>query len=160
RRLDFDSSDDEHEREMLGENPGDVTPLLFEIKKDGLLSSDDMPKFLDVDFRPPKGMKFIATELAVAAYIFARDLEQGEILYSGEHCHGPRHAFWSLRPRQEVVDDVINLVATMLNDERHDSVWWLPTTFAQIALNPSTYCKETLAFIRQKYMKYVDETAK
>ncbi|KAL4307244.1 hypothetical protein AHAS_Ahas16G0258900 [Arachis hypogaea] len=105
-KLDFDSSDDEHGREVLGENLGDVTPLLFEIKKDGLLSSEDMPKFLDVDFRPPKGIKFIATELAVAAYIFARDLEQGEILYSGEHCHGARHAFWSLRPRQEVVDDV------------------------------------------------------
>ncbi|XLS98835.1 hypothetical protein HN51_041570 [Arachis hypogaea] len=157
---DFDSSDDEHGREVLGENLGDVTPLLFEIKKDGLLSSEDMPKFLDVDFRPPKGIKFIATELAVAAYIFARDLEQGEILYSGEHCHGARHAFWSLRPRQEVVDDVINLVATILNDERHDSVWWLPTTFDQIALNPSTYCKETLAFIRHKYMKYVDDTPK
>ncbi|QHO45031.1 uncharacterized protein DS421_6g175610 [Arachis hypogaea] len=120
RRLDFDSSDDEYGREVLGENPRNVTPLLFEIKKNGLLSSDDMPKFLDVDFRPPKGMKCIATELAVAAYIFARDLEQGEILYSGEHCHGPRHVFWLLRPRQEVVDDVINLVATMLNDERHD----------------------------------------
>ncbi|KAL4370440.1 hypothetical protein AHAS_Ahas06G0066000 [Arachis hypogaea] len=154
RRLDFDSSDDEYGREVLGENPRNVTPLLFEIKKNGLLSSDDMPKFLDVDFRPPKGMKCIATELAVAAYIFARDLEQGEILYSGEHCHGPRHVFWLLRPRQEVVDDVINLVATMLNDERHD-----PYGGFRPSLNPSTYCKETLAFIRHKYMKYVDETA-
>ncbi|KAL4390251.1 hypothetical protein AHAS_Ahas03G0126400 [Arachis hypogaea] len=145
RRLDFDSSDDDHGRKVPGEQLGDVT--LVRVNRDGLLSSDDMPKFLDVEFRPPKGMKFIATELAVATYIFARDLAQG-------------HAFWSLRPYEKVMDNVINLVATMLNDEHHDSVWWLPTTFAQIALNLSTNCKETLAFIRQKYMKYVDETAK
>ncbi|XLS97532.1 hypothetical protein HN51_040267, partial [Arachis hypogaea] len=154
RRLDFDSSEEEHGREVTEENPGDVTPLLFEIKKDGLLSSDDMPK-------TTKGDEIYHNGTSRSSLNFRQRPGTG-ILYSGEHCHGARHGFWSLHPREEVVDDVSGYKPrrTMLNDEHHDSVWWLPTTFAQIALNPSTYCKETMAFIHHKYMKYVDETAK
>ncbi|QHO56395.1 uncharacterized protein DS421_3g73330 [Arachis hypogaea] len=123
RRLDFDSSDDDHGRKVPGEQLGDVT--LVRVNRDGLLSSDDMPK-----------------------------TTEGDEIYRNGTCRCDLH--FCQRPGT----GVINLVATMLNDEHHDSVWWLPTTFAQIALNLSTNCKETLAFIRQKYMKYVDETAK
>ncbi|KAL4306345.1 hypothetical protein AHAS_Ahas16G0169000 [Arachis hypogaea] len=161
RRLDFDSSEEEHGREVTEENPGDVTPLLFEIKKDGLLSSDDMPKFamsivLGCRFQTTKGDEIYHNGTSRSSLNFRQRPGTGvprycilgniatELDMDSGRCI-PVRRLWTI---------------TMLNDEHHDSVWWLPTTFAQIALNPSTYCKETMAFIHHKYMKYVDETAK
>ncbi|XLT38586.1 hypothetical protein HN873_069878, partial [Arachis hypogaea] len=56
---------------------------------------------------------------------------------------------------------VLTLLATMLTDERADRhIWWLPTTFAQVALNPVAFCQETLSFIREHYMGRADDLTK
>ncbi|QHN99829.1 Ulp1 protease family, carboxy-terminal domain protein [Arachis hypogaea] len=66
---------------------------------------------------------------------------------------------------------VLNLVATMLTDDRTENTWWLLTTFSltwcrsfnpmkQIALNPTTYCKESLEYIERCYVGPVDDITK
>ncbi|XLT55291.1 hypothetical protein HN873_047895, partial [Arachis hypogaea] len=82
-----------------------------------------------------------------------------EILVPNNHCIGDRKAFWTLRPGKEVVDNLLNLVATMLTDDRTENTWWLLTTFSasapasrQIALNLTTYCKEPLEYNERRYM--------
>ncbi|XLT02305.1 hypothetical protein HN51_051656, partial [Arachis hypogaea] len=67
--------------------------------------------FFIVVFRPPPGNQFGATEKAVAAYIFATDLDERsgqviDILFLDEHCQGDRGAFWTLHPRHEVINDM------------------------------------------------------
>ncbi|XLT76120.1 hypothetical protein HN873_032394, partial [Arachis hypogaea] len=58
-----------------------------------------------------------------------------EILVPIDHCVGDKKAFWTLRPGKEVIDDVLNLVATMLTDERTENTWWLSTTFSALFLH-------------------------
>ncbi|RYR26212.1 hypothetical protein Ahy_B02g060403 [Arachis hypogaea] len=69
--------------------------------------------------------------MVVAGYIFARGLDLKKILIPNDHCQGDREALWTLHPSEEVVDDVLNLLVSMLTYERGDKrIWWLPTTFA------------------------------
>ncbi|QHN83073.1 uncharacterized protein DS421_20g701440 [Arachis hypogaea] len=79
------------------------------------------------------GMEFIGMELAVAAYIFAKDLPKSEVFVSTEHCLGDRRALHTLCPGERVMDDVISLVAVMYTGgAMSESVlkrWWLPTFF-------------------------------
>ncbi|XP_020971202.1 ubiquitin-like-specific protease 1A [Arachis ipaensis] len=110
---------------------------------------------------PPPGMQFVGHELAVAAYIFANGLQLSEILVENEHCTGNWEALWTLRPGEEVVDDVINLVVAMFSSNMAEKQrWWLPTTFAQIAMSPGHHCKSTLDYIVAKYMGFVDNLLK
>ncbi|QHO26547.1 Ulp1 protease family, carboxy-terminal domain protein [Arachis hypogaea] len=68
---------------------------------------------IDIYFWPPPGMQFFGHELSVAAYVFAEDLEPSELLVQNDQCVGNREALWTLRPGEEVVDDVINLVVAI-----------------------------------------------
>ncbi|XLU71429.1 hypothetical protein S245_030482 [Arachis hypogaea] len=117
---------------------------------------------LDLSFWPPPGMQFIGHKLAVAAYIFANGLQPSEILVEDEHCTGNREALWTLRPGEEVVDDlIINLVVAMVSSNKADKQrWWLPTMFAQIAMSPAHHCKSTLDYIVAKYMGFADNLRK
>ncbi|KAL4306896.1 hypothetical protein AHAS_Ahas16G0224100 [Arachis hypogaea] len=85
---------------------------------------------MDIYFWPPPGMQFFSHELAVAAYVFAEDLEQSELLVQNDHCVGNREALWILRPGEEVMDDVINLVVATLTAGKDQHRWWLLTTFS------------------------------
>ncbi|XLT69208.1 uncharacterized protein [Arachis hypogaea] len=163
RKLDYDSGEGSHKPFVKG--PGaaeDGSPFSTRLAHWKYMDSGELPKFFQVVFRPPQGNRFGATEMAVAAYIFAVDLDQREILFPDEHCQGDRCALWTLRPQHELVDDILNLLVKMLTVERGDeSAWWLPTTFAQLALNPTTYCKDTLEFIRTRYtIKKADKIKK
>ncbi|XLS98499.1 hypothetical protein HN51_041234, partial [Arachis hypogaea] len=115
---------------------------------------------MDIYFWPPPGMQFFSHELAVAAYVFAEDLEQSELLVQNDHCVGNREALWILRPGEEVMDDVINLVVATLTAGKDQHRWWLLTTFSQIVLNPSFHCKSTLDYIKAKYMGLADNLLK
>ncbi|MED6149950.1 hypothetical protein PIB30_067505 [Stylosanthes scabra] len=93
--------------------------------------AEETPTCLDLAFRPPPGMRFVGTELAVAAYIFAYSGEPTETLYQDSHCDGTRLRLWSLRPGLELYDDVLNMVVEMCTRSKFDnSNWWLPTTFS------------------------------
>ncbi|XLU22489.1 hypothetical protein S245_058555, partial [Arachis hypogaea] len=92
---------------------------------------------LNLSFWPPEGMQFVGVELAVACYIFENDLDM-----------------------RFVPKFVLNLVVGMVSFGRNDSMWWLPTTFAQIALDPNLHCKATLDYIAAKYMGMVENLVK
>ncbi|XLT68206.1 hypothetical protein HN873_024645, partial [Arachis hypogaea] len=83
-----------------------------------------------------------------------------EILVDNDHCSGSREALWTLHLGLELVDDVLNLVVGMVSFSRNDSMWWLLTTFAQIALDPNLHCKATLDYIAAKYMGIVKNLVK
>ncbi|QHN92085.1 Ulp1 protease family, carboxy-terminal domain protein [Arachis hypogaea] len=116
-------------RNIRSTGPG--SPWTFYTHRSADIRSEETPKCLDLSFWPPAGMKFVSHELAIAAYIFANGLQPSEILVENEHCTGNREALWTLRPGEEVVDDVINLVVAMVSSNKAEKQrWWLPTTFA------------------------------
>ncbi|KAL4329058.1 hypothetical protein AHAS_Ahas13G0262100 [Arachis hypogaea] len=132
RKLDFDDDEDDGCRiEIMQQGHG--MPFTYGTNMAMYMESADMPLCLDLLFRPPLGMEFIGSELAVAAYIFGNGLSKKEILIPDEHCCGSRGVLHSLLPGEEVVDDVLNLVASMMTSSDLNEIgkqWWLPTTFA------------------------------
>ncbi|KAL4305997.1 hypothetical protein AHAS_Ahas16G0134200 [Arachis hypogaea] len=125
------------------------------------IRSEKTPKCLDLSLWSPPAMLFVSHELAVEAYIFANSLQPSEILVENDHCTGNREALWTLRPGEEVVDDVINLVVAMVSSNKAEKQrWWLPTTFAQITMSPGCHCKSTLDYIVAKYMGSADNLLK
>ncbi|XP_072084925.1 uncharacterized protein [Arachis hypogaea] len=161
-KLDFDDDEDDGCKINIIQQ-GHGTPFTYRTNMAMYMESVDMPSCLDLLFRPPLGMEFVGSELAVAAYIFGNGLSKKEILVPNEHCCGSRGVLHSLLPSEEVVDDVLNLVASRMTSSYLNEIgnrWWLPTTFAQFALNPTNHCPETLAFIKSKYMKKTNELVK
>ncbi|MED6123215.1 hypothetical protein PIB30_047040 [Stylosanthes scabra] len=113
---------------------------------------------LDLAFRPPDGMRFVGTELAVAAYIFANAGESSERLYQDSHCDGTRLRLWSLLRTNELYDDVLNMVVGMCSGSKLDNrKWWLPTTFSHMLVHPEQYDNATLDYIKERYMGKVDD---
>ncbi|QHN81719.1 uncharacterized protein DS421_20g689380 [Arachis hypogaea] len=83
-------------------------------------------------------MVFMGSELAIVVYIFGADYDPKEILVPNEYCCGSREALMTLYPKNQVGDNILNLVASMLMKDAAVTVkgnkWFRPTTFAQIAL--------------------------
>ncbi|XLU99168.1 hypothetical protein S245_013508 [Arachis hypogaea] len=132
------------------------TPFTYHTH-DGHHIAEDMLWCLNPSFRPPQGMHFLGKELAVAAYIFSSDLDNREVLVKDENSRGDRDALLTLRPGHLIVDDVINLVCTMLTHENRKESWFLPTTFSQVALSSVNHSINTFEFIRNRFMGYADD---
>ncbi|XLU44808.1 hypothetical protein S245_039622, partial [Arachis hypogaea] len=150
-------------RNIRSTGPG--SPWTFYTHRSADIRSEETPKVHETLHGNPGSplfwMQFVGHELAVAAYIFANGLQLSEILVENEHCTGNWEALWTLRPGEEVVDDVINLVVAMFSSNMAEKQrWWLPTTFAQIAMSPGHHCKSTLDYIVAKYMGFVDNLLK
>ncbi|RYR14945.1 hypothetical protein Ahy_B04g071669 isoform A [Arachis hypogaea] len=108
---------------------GHGSPFTFYTHTGWQMTSEDMPKCMDISFWPPPGMQFFGHELVIPAYVFDEGLDQSEILVQNDHCVGNKEALWTLRPGEDIVDDVINLVVAMLTAGKDQHRWWLPTTF-------------------------------
>ncbi|MED6136755.1 hypothetical protein PIB30_058821 [Stylosanthes scabra] len=122
------------------------------------MTAEEAPGFLDLAFRPPPGMRFIGTELVVAAYIFASAREEREVLYQDSHYDGSRKRLWSLRPGHQLFDDVLNMVVGMCTSDRDDNrKWWLPTTFSQMIVHPEQFSQPTMDYIIDRYMGVADD---
>ncbi|MED6149252.1 hypothetical protein PIB30_060648 [Stylosanthes scabra] len=161
RRLDFDNLDAENVGEEDSAAEGGVAKNDEEHGiKFGYIGSAHFPRRLKVSFRPPSGMQFLITEIAVGAYVFSKSKEKSEILFQRYALILDQKTMWSLRPKNQVPKEILDVVATMMTDESSDSIWWMPTSFAPIALNPTGHCKDTLDFITRRFMGYVDETHK
>ncbi|RYR10951.1 hypothetical protein Ahy_B05g079439 [Arachis hypogaea] len=108
----------------------------------GLLSMqvDNIPKSMNLVFRPTVDMNLSGVELAVAAYIFNRDLPESEVLIDIGDCFASRGALMTLAPKEEVVDDVLNVVIRMLTNGSQRSCWFLPTV---VMVNSLTEYKQT-----------------
>ncbi|KAL4276513.1 hypothetical protein AHAS_Ahas20G0214700 [Arachis hypogaea] len=80
-------------------------------------------------------MEFVGMELAVAAYVFGKDLPKSEVLVPTEHCLEDRRALHTLCPGERVMDN-------------------------QIAVNPTNYCPSTQEYIKRKFMGKADQLFK
>ncbi|MED6131429.1 hypothetical protein PIB30_009910 [Stylosanthes scabra] len=164
RRLEFDESEEESDILRLYDmqQQGKGSPFSYSYHTNFQMVADDTPQCLDLSFMPPPGMRFVGSELAIAAYIFARDLEKsGELLVNDDHCDATRRSFWSLRPGEEMDGDVINMVVGTQTRKREDkTVWFLPTTFSQMILDLKLMSEDTMQYIVDRYMGLADDLVK
>ncbi|XP_052110478.1 uncharacterized protein LOC107480553 [Arachis duranensis] len=81
-------------------------------------------------------------------------LEQ-EILVPNEHCCGSREALMTLCSKNRIGDNVLNLVASKLIKRAaiivEGNKWFLPTTFAQIALQQRDISVATMEYIKTNF---------
>ncbi|XP_016176932.1 uncharacterized protein LOC107619197 isoform X2 [Arachis ipaensis] len=70
------------------------------------MTVQDIPKSMNLVFRPTDDMNLSGVELVVATYIFMRHLPESEILIDIGDCYATRGALMTLAPKMEVVDDV------------------------------------------------------
>ncbi|XP_072059486.1 uncharacterized protein [Arachis hypogaea] len=138
-------------------------PWLYHSHISPYMDGEEMPLCLDLNFRPAKGMMFIGAELAMVAYIFGSGLDPNEILVPNDHCEGTRKIFLTLVPGSKVIGDVLTLVASMMSKGTHGPVpgklgikWWLPPTFAQIAMHHTNISAGTIDYIRSTYTGFAD----
>ncbi|MED6204235.1 hypothetical protein PIB30_007347 [Stylosanthes scabra] len=128
-------------------------PFAFLSHNKPKMLAEETPACLDLIFRPSAGIRFVGTELAVAAYIFSNHRDDKKILYTDSHCDGSRKRLWSLIPGRELFDDVLNMVVGMCTRDKADKTkWWLPTTFSQMIVNPEQYTRPTMEYIIERYM--------
>ncbi|MED6200439.1 hypothetical protein PIB30_085088 [Stylosanthes scabra] len=155
RRLDFDVAAEADDADQTAEgNDQPAQQVKSSGIKYGYIGSADFPQRLRVSFRPPPGMQFLITEVAAGAYVFSKSKDKTELLFQSDHFKADRGTFWTLCPKKIVSAEILDAVATMLQDESHSSYWWLPITFQEIALNPKGYCKQSLDYIVRRYMGY------
>ncbi|XP_020978685.1 uncharacterized protein LOC107642889 isoform X2 [Arachis ipaensis] len=126
---------------------------------------DSIPKVsiysMNLVFHPTVDMNLSGVELAVAAYIFNRDLPESEVLIDIGDCFASRGALITLAPKEEVVDDVLNVVIRMLTNGSQRSCWFLPTVVMQAALGGRSLTSANMTSIRNNYMRSkVDQTTK
>ncbi|XP_072070621.1 uncharacterized protein [Arachis hypogaea] len=125
---------------------------------------DEMPTCLEVAFRPTSEMVFMGIELAIFFYIFGTDYDPKEILVPNEHCCGSQEALMTLCSKNWVGDNILNLVASMLMKHAAVTVkgnkWFLPTTFAQIALQQRHISVGTMEYIKTNFMGKVEDLSK
>ncbi|MED6210056.1 hypothetical protein PIB30_060505 [Stylosanthes scabra] len=162
RQLDFNFENEEHEEWSDVAQDGLGSPFTYGTHK-GYHVGVEMPWCFNLVWRPPGDMHFIGAELVVAAYIFSEDLKNTpEILVDDDHCKGNRNALCSLVPGEEVMGDVIDLVAGKLSHEKDSLRWFLPTIFARMAIDPDGYdaATATVDYMRTRYMGYVKDVSK
>ncbi|QHO57316.1 Ulp1 protease family, carboxy-terminal domain protein [Arachis hypogaea] len=93
-----------------------------------LVKLDRIPKGIDLAFSPTKEMRLFGIDLVAATYVFSNDLP-------------PRKAAFTLVPKEKLIDDVLDVVVTMLSHTSPSYLWFLPITIMG-----------TLATIKEKHM--------
>ncbi|MED6122126.1 hypothetical protein PIB30_036831 [Stylosanthes scabra] len=160
RKLDYSLTEEDGGVDMP-QDPDPKLMLVYGPNTPGYIDGGDLPKCMDVVFRPPVGVRFMLIDLVMAGYVFARGMSQRETIVPYEHGRGDRRTFWSLRPSKELYDDVLNMLAKNLTISREDKrIWWLPTTFAQFALSPESHCKDTFEYIKRVHIGKADQLTK
>ncbi|XLU41674.1 hypothetical protein S245_036488, partial [Arachis hypogaea] len=111
-------------------------PWLYYNNYNPNMDGDDMPRCLDLLFRPTKEMKFFDKELVIAAYIFENNLDPEEVLVPNDHCSGTRKTLLTIMPSKLIICDVLTLVCSMLTKghfgpkgSKYGNQWFLPMTF-------------------------------
>ncbi|QHO16002.1 hypothetical protein HN51_031378 [Arachis hypogaea] len=135
------------------------SPWIYYDNHDPNMDGDDMPRCLDLLFRPTKEMKFFNKELAIAAYIFGNNMDPEKVLVPNDHCSGTRKTLLTIMPGKPIIGDVLTLVCSMLTKEyfgpkgyKYANQWFLPPTFSQIVLSPKQNCVRTMKYIKDNFM--------
>ncbi|MED6184530.1 hypothetical protein PIB30_048240 [Stylosanthes scabra] len=111
-----------------------------------------------MDFKPSREIDIAGAEMAVATYIFSKDLLDSQILIDSGLCRGDRGTLRTLEPRTEIVDDVINLLVSMLKKTAPPCKWYMPMTIMQAVIEGRRLSSPIVARIARDYMpSKVDE---
>eukprot|EP00261_Vitis_vinifera_P039134 XP_019080377.1 PREDICTED: uncharacterized protein LOC104881529 [Vitis vinifera] len=110
---------------------------------------------------------FNVLQSLVADYVFNKALSKSELLVDFGHEHGVRGDFACLRPRQNLMDVVINLEASKLNYFERQFIGirsircYLPTTFSQMILcgSPHPFFDRKTSIV-SKYISELDDCEK
>ncbi|KAJ1375736.1 Ulp1 protease family, C-terminal catalytic domain [Sesbania bispinosa] len=135
-------------------------------KKDGTKKGASIPTWMPVDFVPPESMIIDEMHAKIAAYIFAADnvkyLTGDEVLIKLQWMVGKRSSLKTLMPTKHVHRDVLNMLVCNLTEEEHyidgstSTAWFLPTMFAQYALDNETYPDTVMEMYRGIFMGKVE----
>ncbi|XLT27757.1 hypothetical protein HN873_059049, partial [Arachis hypogaea] len=125
------------------------------------MNAKKIPKAFKLAFLPTRGMDLAGVELAVAAYIFSKDLPKSEILADIGHCVADKTALLTLAPNERVMDDVISVVAMMLSKTSSSHQWFMPTMIMQDALQGTRLTQANLDAVVCNHMRCkVDKVTK
>ncbi|RYR09178.1 hypothetical protein Ahy_B05g077309 [Arachis hypogaea] len=117
------------------------------------MNAKKIPKAFKLAFLPTRSMDLTGVELAVAAYIFSKDLPKNEILADVGHCVADRTALLMLAPNERVMDDVISVVAMMLSKTSSSHQWFMPTMIMQDALQGTRLTQANLDAVVCNHMR-------
>ncbi|MED6114910.1 hypothetical protein PIB30_085123 [Stylosanthes scabra] len=92
-------------------------------------------------------------KVAVAAYLFSDELLKSEILVDNGFVTLDRRRIMSLAPKQEVEDDVLDVLVSMLSVKGREQQWYMPTTIMQAVLEGRGLSPGTMQRIKEKYMR-------
>ncbi|XLU48628.1 hypothetical protein S245_043442, partial [Arachis hypogaea] len=124
-----------------------------------------IPQIMDLVFHPKDGMNLSKLELAVATYIFSRDLPHmyitlptgarfpTRLVHRQGHDMNLMGALLTLVPQCEVVDDVLNVVVRMLTTTSERQRWFLPTSIMQAAIDDRSMTFGNMTSLHNKYMR-------
>ncbi|XLT77249.1 hypothetical protein HN873_033523 [Arachis hypogaea] len=115
--------------------------------------AENIPKAFNLAFVPTRSMDLAGVELAVATYIFSKDLPKSEILADVGHCFADRTALLTLASNERVMDDVITIVATMLSKTSSQHQWFIPTMIMQDALQGTRMTQANIDAVVTKHMR-------
>ncbi|RYR49248.1 hypothetical protein Ahy_A07g035613 [Arachis hypogaea] len=90
------------------------------------MTAEKIPKAFKLAFVPTRSMDLAGVELAVATYIFSKDLPKSKILADVGHYVVDRTTLLMLGPNERVM--VITIVATKLSKTSSSHQWFMPTT--------------------------------
>ncbi|KAJ1378002.1 hypothetical protein SESBI_48305 [Sesbania bispinosa] len=144
---------------------------LHSVKYDGRTEGIRVPWWMPLMFRPPTDMVLDEIEAVVAAYIFGLKYEEDlkdeyEILVTSKlGAFGERCRVKSLMPRQEMHQDVLNLVVAMLTDHArancpYSICWFLPIEFLRYCLAWMKPPSAAMNAYKDDYMGKIDFMSK
>ncbi|KAJ1430727.1 hypothetical protein SESBI_07556 [Sesbania bispinosa] len=144
---------------------------LHSAKYDGRTKGIHVPWWMPLMFRPPTDMVLDEIEAAVAAYIFGLKYEEDlkdeyEILVTSKlGAFGERCRVKSLMPKQEMHQDVLNLVVAMLTDHERENCpysicWFLPIKFSRYCLAWMKPPSAAMNAYKDDYMGKIDFMSK
>ncbi|KAJ1420157.1 Ulp1 protease family, C-terminal catalytic domain [Sesbania bispinosa] len=139
--------------------------------KSELLVGEYVPRALRDIFKPLNPIGPSKSEAAIASYIFCKelveDIDKKEIIVATElkYCDGNRRLLQTLKPKNEIEQDVINLSVCMLtlrekSGGKYSAYWFMPTTFSQFVLSWNAPTMQMIDYYFDSFMGKVDLVSK
>ncbi|QHO53333.1 uncharacterized protein DS421_2g47030 [Arachis hypogaea] len=166
RKLYFEEEESSTDVMLEVQQQGHRTPFTYYTHSNAYIDGAETPKCMEILFPLPEGMELVGMELAVATYVFGKDLPKSEVLIPTEHGLGqacPAH------PLSWQTDDGRRDQSGCCHVHRRHYVRFCSQEvvashhfpeFQQIAINPTNYCPSMLEYIKRKFMGKADQLVK
>ncbi|KAJ1431407.1 Ulp1 protease family, C-terminal catalytic domain [Sesbania bispinosa] len=121
-----------------------------------------IPYWMQLSFRPSIDMDLDDLEVVMAAYIFqSENVKEYNVLIRCAWGVGNRKTLRTLIPSTWIDQEVLNLLASKLTHfeskiTRHNSAWFMPTTFSQYALERGNKQEKAIHDYKDNFMGKVE----